>query len=100
EGQSQLIEECVQVLRDEVGILKEPQKSEIAHQADDQPKLSRSLALALFHEENHHVVDGRCAEEQQKVIRVPPAVKGVRGGHQPKVHQLIVLADNQIDGVD
>ena len=83
---------------DEFGILKEPEKAEIADQADNEPELAR--ALPAFHQQDHPVVDGRGAEEQQQQPGIPPAIKGVRSDHEPNVHGRVVPAQEQVPGED
>ena len=41
-------------------------------------------ASAPLHEQDHRVVDGRGAEEEEQVLGVPPAVEDVRRDHQPE----------------
>ena len=91
-------EERVQVLGDEAGVFEVAEEPEIADQADHEPE--RARPPAPFHQEDHEVVDRRGAEEQQEVPGIPPAVERVRGDHQPDVHQLVVSADEKVDGVD
>ena len=88
----------VEVLGDEPGVLEVAEEAEIADQADHEPE--RARPRAPFHQEDHEVVNRRGAEEQQEVPGIPPAVERVRGDHQPDVHQLVVSADEKVDGVD
>ena len=97
-GEPEVRQKRVEVLGDEAGVLEVAEEAEIADQADDEPE--RARPPAPFHQEDHEVIDRRGAEEQQEIPGVPPAVERVRGDHQPDVHQLVVAADEQVDGVD
>src|SRR5207249_1534170 len=71
EWQTEVTQEDVEIVGKESRVLEVAEEAEVADQADDEPKLA---VLAPFHHHEHQVIDGRCAEEQQEIVGVPPAV--------------------------
>jgi hypothetical protein len=60
---------------------------------------SQSVLLPL-HQDDHEVVDGGGAEEEDDIGPVPVAVEDVRRDHEPPVHDRVVLPDQQVDRED